>query len=240
MIRRFFLPVLAATALAGCPQSPTQSLSGPYAQTAPAGALGGLIGDSATPEDAAVRDTLLKPTKVLFPARVGLLFYGYTTALKAEDQAALIGTVRQELVDTGLVKSALQVPQALVGGSPNLSALRKLAARFQVDVLLLLSGQAGVQYADAQPTSFFDSFGSKAWFEARASVDGLAVDVASGLFFTSFKAAGSAGPVQTDRSAGFDAATYPLAKQAETKALEGAKDRLVEALKAVKASEGNN
>ncbi|MDB5098523.1 MAG: hypothetical protein JWM80_2944 [Cyanobacteria bacterium RYN_339] len=241
MIRRYFLPVLAAAALAGCPSAPSQSVGYAGANApSPSGALGGLIGDSASPEDAAVRDTLLKPTKVAFPTRVGMLFYGYTSALKAEDQAALLATVRSELVATGLVKTALQIPQALVGGSPNLASLRKLAARFQVDVLLLLSGQSGVQLSDAQPTSFFDSFGNKAWFEGRASVDGLAVDVSTGLFFTSFKAAGQNGPVQADRSVGFDASTYPLAKQAETAALQGAKQRLVEALTALKASEGAN
>jgi hypothetical protein len=232
--------LLTLLSLTGCPSATPSSPSyGSATQpSASSTGLGGLIRDTGvTPEEQALRDTLVQAPALKFPARLGILFYGYQTSLKAEDKQVLLAKVRDELVATGLVRSAFQIPETLLSATPSLSTLRSLAAHFQVDVVLLLSGQGGLQLADAQPTGgFFDAFSNKAWYEGRASVDGLAIDVATGLFIGSFKAAGQDGPQRIDRDTGFETASYPMRLKAETIAIENAKQRLIDSLSALRGA----
>ena len=72
----------------------------------------------------------------------------------------------------------------------------------------------------------------------RRAVEGLALDVATGIFLSSFNAAGASDATQVDLNSGFDAATYPLDLKAETTALEGAKQKLVDAFNGLKAANG--
>ena len=241
---QLFKPLLAAltlASLAAC-ASPAATSGGLIANNAGgvvSNGLGSLIAqNTVSPEEQALRDTLVRPNAVTFPTRLGILFYHYDSNLKLEDQQALMAQVRSELQATGLVKTAFQLPQALVGNNASLADLRTLAARFQVDVLLLLSGSGDVVTDDPLTSSFWDQFANKGWYAGRATVEGLALDVATGIFLSSFNAAGASDATQVDLNSGFDAATYPLDLKAETTALEGAKQKLVDAFNGLKAANG--
>jgi hypothetical protein len=233
MFRRF-LPIAAL--LAGC-SSPAPMTAGMVSNSGPMGG-GALISDTASPEDSMVRDTLVRPVSLKFPVRLGVLCYGFNSTLKAEDQTAGLNKVRDQLIAAGQAKSAVVIPATLLESQPSLSSLRKLAARFQVDVLLVLSGSSSLQMADNQPTSFWDSFGNKGWYEGRSALQGLVVDIATGLFIGSFQAAGQDGPVQADRTSAFQTTTYPLVQNAEARALDVVRQRLADALNAVKTNQG--
>ena len=237
---RHLAVALLAALLAGCP-SPTAGIY-PYpgALSSPAATgLAGLIGSAGSSTDDAVRNTLVRPTALTFPTRIAVIAYNYNSALKPEDRQAAMNTLRDQLLGSKLVREVFQVPESLASSASTLDGMRGLAARFQSDVLLVLSGSGGVKAADATaPTSFFDTFSSKATYAGSATIEGLAVDVVTGIFIGSFKTAGASDPKQVDtgNAATFAGAVYPLAQTAETKALASANTRLIDALTALKTA----
>jgi len=142
------------------------------------------------------------------------------------------------MVEMGLVSAALQIPPATVRPGDNLDALRKLAARFQVDVLLIVSGSSSLDKAGEQPGGFLGFGDPIALYEARASLSGLAIGVFSGTFLTPFSAVGIS-PQQAVEGRGTAAneATYQLRLTAQKDALGRLKTNFIDGLRATKATQ---
>ncbi len=210
------------------------------APSAAPGGLAGLVGSSnvVSQEEAELRDLQKRPTAIAFPARVGVLFYEYQDPLKKEDHQVVLDQLGADMVAGGLVTNVAQLPSNLARQGDSLEALRKLAARFQVDVLLLVSGGQSFDRADSQPATGIFNFGSQTAFEARSTLTGLAVGVYSGTFLTPYEVVGKAGPETLDPNAGsFGADQYRLRKAAHEIALKRLKDDFVAGLGRTKAAQ---
>ena len=237
------LAPLAATALLAACSSPAPMLAGmPMPKpSAAAGGLAGLVGNSAviSQEEAELRDLQKRPTAIAFPARVGVLFYEYQDPLKKEDHQAIVEAIGKEMVETGLVTTVAQIPPNVVRPGDSLDALRKLAARFQVDVLLLVSGRQSFERADQQPAAgWFGLGGNLTAYEARSTLTGLAIGVYSGTFLTPYEVVGKAGPETLDPAAGsFAADQYRIRKAAHEDSLRRLKADFVAGLGRTKAAQ---
>jgi hypothetical protein len=234
--------LMAATLLlAGCAGSPmampgSTGMPGPYPTPRAGGALGNLVGDALTQEENELRAVQKRPNEINFPVRLGVLFYDYQTNLKPEDQQAMITTIGNDLVATGLVKSTFQIPTSMLRGGDNLASLRKLSASFQLDALLIVSGSQSFQRAEAQPLGFFDAFTNRAYYEARTSLTAVAMNIYTGTFLSPFQAVGKDGPTLLDFDAADYAATsYAMRQRAETAAFNQLKAGLVTSLTSLKA-----
>lgn len=242
MVRRLTW-IATALLLTGCPASmpsgtspmmPTPGATGyPGAK---GGSLGNLVGDALNREENELRAIQKRPQEINFPVRLGVLFYGYQTALKPEDQKILMDSIFKEMVASGLVKSTFEIPNAMLQGGENLDSIRKLSARFQVDALLIVSGSQSLQRADNQPLGFFDSFTNRAYYEARTSLTAIAMNIYTGTFFEPFSTVGKDGPVSLDADAA-DYATnlYAMRTRAETQAFTQLKSEFLASMERLKA-----
>lgn len=233
-------PVLLA--LAGCPQA--QNPTGlpylgspiPNASASPASTGLGSLVQEATAAEQELANNLNTPLTMAFPIRLGILFYNYTPALKPEDQQTVLNQMKTELAATGLVRSTAQIPSSLVRQGDSLETLRKLVSRFQVDTLLVISGENKFERAGAQNLGFFDQFSNKAAYESRTALTALGMNVVTGRFMLPFQAAGGSGPtVLNPDDSNFAAQAYDVKKDAETKALNRLKLDFITALQNVQS-----
>lgn len=231
------LPALAL--LSGCPQSPTAPglpyMGSPAPVASGEAGLGSLV-QEATAAEQELANNLNTPLTMSFPVRLGILFYNYGPALKPEDQQTVLNQMRAELAATGQVRSTAVIPSSLVRKGDSLETLRKVVSRFQVDTLLVISGENKFERAAAQNLGFFDQFSNKTAYEARTSLTALGMNVVTGRFMLPFQAAGGAGPtVLNPDDANFAGQAYELKKEAETEALNRLKADFITALKNVQA-----
>lgn len=223
--------------MAGC-SSPAPNATMPYPAPTPraGGSLGNLVGDALTQEESDLRAIQKRPQEIAFPVKVGVLFYDYQTALKPEDQQALMDAVSKDLVASGLVRDTFQIPTSMLRGGDTIDSIRKLAARFQVDALLIVSGSQTFQRADAQPLGFWDSFTNRAYYEARSNVTAIAMNVYTGTFLSPFQVVGKDGPTLLDADASdYAASVYAMRQRAETSAFTQLKASFIDSLTKLKA-----
>lgn len=197
-----------------------------------ANGLAGLIGSGiSSPEEQELRDVMRRTPHLEFPIKAGLLFYDFEDPLKGEDHQAIVEKANQDMVATGLVRAVAQLPSALLKGGDSLDAIRKLAARFQVDVLVIVTGRPEFTKATQQPTGFFEQFSNQANYEARSSLTGLALDVFSGTVFAPVEVVGKEGPALLDTGADtFAAAAYEMKKKAQSQSIGKLKDEFLRQL----------
>lgn len=245
MMRRLAVPLALfalPVTLAGCPAASPSGTSPGYfgSPEAAKGGLSGLVSGSViTKDEQELRDIQQRDTAMAFPVKIGVLFFEYRSELKAEDRQAAIDDARAQLLATGHVRDVFPVPGTFLTGRESLDDLRKLAARFQADVLLIVSGQNAFEVADDQSAAQAASnwFTTKTSYEARMTLTGLGLDVFAGTFMTPLTVAKKAGPVALDRSdASFAGERYKLARQAELDAFVALREQLAAGLAAKRAS----
>jgi nucleotide-binding universal stress UspA family protein len=165
---------------------------------------------AASADEAEVRDLLRRATAVAFPARLGTLFFNYTPPVEDDERQRLLKQLGQDLVASGLVRDAVPVPEEL-GRGVSLEALRKLAARLQIDVLVLVSGKSEFKRSEVQPGGWFAAFSDAANYEARTSLLGVTLDVYSGTLFAPISGLGATSPTLLNPGdEGFQAAVRRL------------------------------
>lgn len=240
MLRRALVLALtlAPLALTGCPASaPTAAMPGTGSFGSARGGLSDIVaGNVITKEEQELRDIQTRETALTFPVKIGVLFFEYQSELKAEDRQAALDDARTELIKAGNVREVFQIPSKFLRGGESLDGLRKVAARFQADVLLIVSGDADFQRADDQTFGFWDIFSNKANYEARMAMSGLGLDVYAGTFMTPLQVATKAGPTTLEPAdANFPAERYKLAKQAELDAFAKLRAQLATGLAAKRA-----
>jgi hypothetical protein len=142
-----------------------------------------------------------------------------------------------ELVKSGMVGAISQIPNSLVNRGEGIEAIRTLAARFQVDVVLMVSGSNQATTAAEQTESWFN-FSNATSYESRATLSGLALGVYSGTFLAPFQVVGKAGPIVVDPAdPGASAQIYALRKQAQLYALDALKGQFLAGLTQLKATQ---
>lgn len=230
----FILPLVAM--LAGCP-SPTSVGPVPYAYDPESaqkpGGLGSLVQEANAAEQELAAN-LNTPMTLVFPVRLGILFYNYDPELHPEDQQVIFNQMKAEFAATGLVRSTAQIPSSLVKQGDSLETLRKLVSRFQVDTLLVVSGENEFERSPTQNLGFFDQFSNKAAYESRTALTALGMNVVTGRFMPPFQAAGGSGPtVLNPDDPNFVAQSYALKKDSETKAMTRLKTDFITVLRSV-------
>jgi hypothetical protein len=239
-MRATALPLLfAATACSSpVPGMASSPMIAPSAMAKGAGvdAIAELINQTgaASADEAEVRDLLRRGTAVAFPARVGTLFFNYSPPLEDHERQRLLAQLGEDLVATGLVRDAVPVPDEL-GRGVTLEALRKLAARLQIDVLLLVSGSSGFKRSEVQPGGWFAAFSNAANYEAHTSLLGVTMDVYSGTLFAPISGLGATSPTLLDPGVeGFPAAARRLQADGFKAAATQLREALVTSLRQVR------
>lgn len=220
------LPVLVAGLLAtGCMNThvapPTPRA---YPSPSPQTNLSDLV-KAQTETQNEIQQNLSTPVRPETPMRVAMLYRGFTPLLKPEDQQAAIAQLTQELQASGLVSTLTLVPPSLVGPSDDLETMRKIASRFQSNVLLIVTGGTEVALADEQPQGMFSNATN---LVARTVLTGLAVDVLSGRFLAPIEVVGKSGPSTVNPDGTAAETRYQLEKGAETQAFSELKTRFLE------------
>lgn len=240
--RHFFPALLAGCFLLACTTPMPAGAPLAYPTTAAPSfseAFSGLIGTkgAVSTDEAEVRELLKRTTAIPFPARLGTMFLNYDPPITEEEKMALMEKFGTDLRASGLVKTAAMVPNSL-GVGPNLEGLRMLAARLQMDVLLLVSGTSQFKRSDVQPSGWFSAFSNAANFEASTSLVAFFLDVYSGTVLAPITALGSTAPTLLDPTAGnFSAEQKRLNAEAVKTAADKLKASFIDSLKQVQADQ---
>lgn len=239
-LRGATLPLFLALGACSSPTGSFYSAPAPTAAKADAGsAFASLIGQTGavTTDEAEVRELLRRSTAIEFPARLGTMFFNYLPPITEEERQSLMRKFGQDVVATGLVRSAVPVPESL-GQGASLEALRKLAARLQLDVLLLVSGTSEFKRSEIQPGGWVSAFSNQANYEARSSLVGFPMDVYSGTLLPPIYGLGTTSPTLLDPTLeGFTQQRRKLETDAFTVAANQAKDALIASLGATREAQ---
>jgi len=239
-----FLPLLLIpgllSGLSACnptSYSSVSPLSAPMPSTSPNGSsLSTLLGESViSKEELQLRDTLKRKIELKFPIRVGVVYYSYTSQLESQDQQQIFEQVQKSFKDSGLIRETFQIPASLLGSNANVDTLRQLGARFQADVVVIVSGSHQFERARSQSLSFFDSFTDKANYESTVMIDAIGLDIYSGTFISPLRSVVKTTPQVFDRSApDFSSSAYTFRKEAEAAVWKELNVKFLDSLKALK------
>lgn len=199
-------------------------------------ALAQLIGDSImSKEELQLRDTLQRTIDLKFPIRVGVIYYGYTSQLEAKDQELLFEAAQNRLQQSGLIRDIFQIPSSLLGSGANIDTIRQLGARFQTDIVMIVSGSHTFEKSRSQPLSFFDSFTDRMYYQSHITLDVIALDIFSGTFLNPLRSVLQTEPTLFDRSAAdFQSQTYQFRRDAESKVWQDLQEKFITTLKNLK------
>lgn len=230
---RLLAPLICLTMTACAAANP--AATGFASAPSPLGSgLSSLVGNSSD-TNAALANLLNQPAQVTFPARVGVVFYSYADPLQPEDSSALLTSLSSDLQASGLVQSSLVIPASLVTAGSSVDEIRTLAARFHVDVALIISGSNKVQLAQSQPQNWFSN---AAAYESRSTLSCLTLGVLSGTFLAPLSGVAKAGPATIDPTdPNAQAQEYQLVKQAQTDAMKSLTTQFIGSLTSLKAQE---
>lgn len=212
---------------------PGMAYAPPGASKAGTDAIANLINQTgaASADEAEVRDLLRRSTGVTFPARLGVLFYNYEPPLQDEERQQLLTRFGQDVVASGLARSAVAVPDEL-GRGVTLEAMRKLAARLQLDALVLVGGESEFTRSEVQPGGLLAAFSNAANFEARTALTGFTLDIYAGTLLAPIAGVGVTSPTLLDPTAdSFPAASRKLQADGFTAAATQLKDALIASLR---------
>lgn len=234
---------LALTTLAACSTPSPMSTSAypmpsgtPYATAAPGGLASLLTGQVVTSEEAQLRDIQKRQILLDFPIKVGVVTYQLSSKLDATDLEASFDGVSKALKDAGTVRETILIPQTLVSGSVTVEELRRLGARFQCDIMVLVTGSHNFAKSKSQTMGFFDSFSDKINYESSVKLEAIALDVYTGTLLSPFDAAAKGGPFTLDQSAAdYSQQAYNKQKEVEAKAWTALGAEAVERMDQLKA-----
>ena len=234
------LSALAAICLLSACSTPSFSVSPDIVaqpSAAPSGGLASLLtGQVVSKEEEQLRDIKTRQILLDFPIKVGVVFYNLQSKLEPADLETQFDTVKTSLKDSGLVRETIKIPNALISSSVTIDELRRLGARFQCDIIVLITGEHDFEKAKNQNLSFFDSFSDKAYYESEVELEAITLDVFTGTLLSPFNVAVEAGPVLLDRAAAdYADQSYKAQKEAEAKAWSELKDEALTNLRQLKA-----
>lgn len=237
------LPLLMLGLLSAC--NTDNYASATYPNVAPSAAPGGqdagalaslLTGQIVNEEEQLLRDTLKRQILLDFPIKVGVVFYQFQSELDTPDREANLEAIRQKLIDSGLVSELIEIPSSLLSGSTNIEELRRLGARFQTDILVLVSGQHIFSRARSQNISFWDSFSNKLYYESKVHFEAITLDVYTGTLLSPFEASTNGEATLMDPSSPtFAEDNYRYEKKVENQTWQDLGDEALNNLKQLEA-----
>lgn len=234
--RRFLLLPLTFALLTACTASPSSispgySYPSPSASSAPKGLESLLTGQVVSTDEQQLRDIKNRQILLDFPLKVGVVFYNLNTRLEDADLKAQFDQLKSSLKNSGQVRETLQIPNSLISSAITVEELRKLGARFQCDIMVLVTGSHSFEKAKSQNLSFFDSFSDKASYESKIKLEAIALDVFTGTLLSPFNAAVTGTATLLDRAANdFNTRAYTYQKDTEAKAWESLRSEALERL----------
>ncbi|MGV3523274.1 MAG: hypothetical protein ACO1RX_03570 [Candidatus Sericytochromatia bacterium] len=180
-----------------------------------------LTGQIVSTDEQQLRDLQQRKIVLDFPIKVGVITYRYTSKLDSADRKKVFDAFSESLQADGRVREVIQIPETLVNGQLSIEELRKIGARFQTDVLVLLSGDHTFERSRTQNLGFFDSFSDKAVYESQIKLQAITLDVFTGTLLSPFDVSLKADPITLDRAnSAYSEQMYTYQQQAETKAWE--------------------
>lgn len=175
---------------------------------------GQIIGE----EEQILRDTLNRQIVLDFPIKVGVIYYQLDSKLDSSDRNIIFKDLRQNLADSELVRETVEIPSSLLSGGANIDELRRIGARFQTDILVLISGNHDFSRARSQEISFWDSFSDQEYYESKVNLEAIALDVYTGTLLSPFDASATGEPILlSPGTADFAEKRYQYQKKIETK-----------------------
>lgn len=240
--RSLLLVPFALSLLAACGPSPNSfsSPSATYPQPSPSMAPGGLAslltGQIVSNEEQQLRDIKNRQILLDFPIKVGVVFYQLGSKLEPADQEVEFDATAKAFKDSKLVRESIQIPSNLVSASVTVDEIRRLGARFQCDIMILVSGSHSFEKSKNQNLSFFDTFSDKANYESQVKLEAIALDVYTGTLLSPFDAATKGGPFLLDRAAAdYSEQAYAKEKDTESKAWQALRNEAIERLTQLKS-----
>lgn len=231
------LPTLLIPITVACGPAPTLLEMGVLDAKAPqqTGTLSDLVSKELAKNEEDVRTLLTRPIRMKFPIRVGVIPYQFYSSLDSEKKQKLFQENKSELENSDLVKEVIQMPQALIPNQPSMDTFRQLGARFQVDVVLIMTGENRFEKARNKDIPFFESFTNQAYWKSEAQIETLTLDTFSGLFLTPVKSIAKQqsellDPTQID----FEEKQAMIQSEAERKAWKTQKEQLIARLQNIK------
>ncbi|PIQ25878.1 hypothetical protein COW36_22340 [bacterium (Candidatus Blackallbacteria) CG17_big_fil_post_rev_8_21_14_2_50_48_46] len=212
------------------------SMPSPSASPSDRSALSSLIGESViSKEEQQLRDTLQRKIEVKFPLRIGVIYYSYNSQLQSQDQEKIFESVQKNFKDSGLVRETFQISSSLLGNGANIDTVRQLGARFQADIVVIVSGSHQFERSSVQNLSFFDSFTDRSYYESNMTIEAIGLDIFSGTFLNPLRSVVKTEPQLFDRAAAdFTSQTYTFRKDAEAKVWTDMSAKFIESLKTLK------
>ncbi|MGV3523272.1 MAG: hypothetical protein ACO1RX_03560 [Candidatus Sericytochromatia bacterium] len=200
-----------------------------------------LTGQVISGDEQQLRDIQKRRIVLDFPIKVGVIYYQYQSKLDEADREKVFDDLSAALQADGRVRETIQIPSTLVGSSIGIEELRKLGARFQTDVVVLIGGSHDFERARNQNLSFFDSFSDKSVYESQVKLDAITLDVYTGTLLSPFNAAYKAQPITLDRAAStYQQQVYTYQQQAEVEAWKGLQQEAIERIQQLEADVKRN
>lgn len=154
-----------------------------------------------------------------FPVKIGLIFINHQSNLKADEKQDVFEKMKKELDDSALVSEFIEIPSKLLDSGTTTNAIRLLGSRFQVDIVVILTGTQEFGKASEQQVNFLDLFSNRRAYESHSKLEALLLNVFSGTFLSALQGAGQAGPEILDpEDISFNGGKHNLEKEAEEKA----------------------
>lgn len=147
----------------------------------------GVLPDTAlSPEEAKLASLLSKKVKIEFPVKLGLVLYKPSSAISEKDRVDYYNNFVSELKKNPNVSSVSEISSSLVSSANSVEDLRKLAARFQVSILLIVNDtyQPAIEDKTALKLPVDVVLGNKNW-ESFSNIEVFALDILSGVFISS-------------------------------------------------------
>lgn len=232
--------IMALLLLGACTTSTYSSVSQDLParpSAAPSGSLSSLLtGQVVSSEEQQLRDIKTRQILLDFPIKIGVVFYNLQSRLEETDLTWQYEDVAKGLKASGLVKETLRIPNALISNAVTIEELRRLGARFQCDLLVLVTGSHTFETSRNQNLSFLDSFSYKANYDSKIKFEAITLDVFTGTLLNPFDAVVQGGPFLLDRATpDFGQQRYKVEKDTETKAWEQLKTEALTNLQQLKA-----
>ena len=199
-------------------------------------------------------DILTRAPRPSFPAKAGIYIYDksgssyssysssyysstYTKPLDSDDFKSLTDKFKTNLLNSGLVQKTDILSSTILSYSTNFDEIRKLAARFQEDIVLVVSTKQEIKVDNTQPLGFWDSFVGSKWYRyATANTEVVCFDINTGIYLFTDETVGKSDIALLDKdSVTYQDDQYDLKKQATERAWDDLNSRIIKNLISTKA-----
>lgn len=139
-----------------------------------------------SPDEQKVISLLSKKISIPFPLKLGVLLYSQKTNFNQVERSAYFSDFISKLKVNPDVAQVSEIPNTLINTSSTIEDIRKLAARFQTSILIIINDtyQQSVQNDNKKLLPIDVLTGAKYW-ASSARIEVFALDIASGVFVSS-------------------------------------------------------